>query len=178
MTLGQTFRRVLLGAGVCAMLAGCYGDHSDLDRKIAEVKSRPGENIEPLPTIEQPEPFVYQAGELRDPFMGATQEPVLSAAVTGQAGGPRPDEFRRKEALESFELDSLDMVGTLVLDDALFGLVQDPDGLLYRVTEGNFLGRNHGRIQSIYDDRIELIELHPAGSDRWREQRARLSLED
>lgn len=81
--------------------------------------------------------------------------------------------------LEGFELDSLEMVGTLYAEESetLFGLVADPDGLLHRVRPGNYMGRNHGRIVAIYDDRIELVELVSDGVG-WREQDAALALDE
>lgn len=166
--------------GVLVALTGCMGDHSELDRRIQQVKQQPGDPIEPLPTIDTPEPFVYQAHDLRDPFQGQVDVPPAAPSTDPSelAGeGPKPDPYRRKEALEDFEFDSLDMVGTIYVDDQLFGLVVDPDGLLYRVREGNYMGRNHGRVIEIYEDRIEAIELYSDGTGRWREQTARLRLD-
>ena len=167
---------------VCAsllLLAGCMGDHSDLDRRIQQVKQQPGDPIEPLPTIDTPEPFVYQAHDLRDPFQGQVSAPTDTTSTDLVAGGegPKPDPYRRREALEDFEFDSLDMVGTIFVDDQLFGLVVDPDGLLYRVQDGNYMGRNHGRITAVYEDRIEVVELYSDGAGRWREQTGRLRLD-
>lgn len=166
---------------VCALtvLAGCMGDHSELDRRIQQVKQQPGDPIEPLPTIDTPEPFVYEAHDLRDPFQGEVASAPSTAGTTTELGGdgPKPDPYRRREALEDFEFDSLDMVGTILVDEQLYGLVVDPDGLLYRVQVGNYMGRNHGRITAVYDDRIEVVELYSDGTGRWREQTARLRLD-
>ena len=171
--------KLILVVGVVFALVGCMGDHSELDRRIQQVKQQPGDPIEPLPTIDTPEPFVYEAHDLRDPFRGQVDVPPETAGTTENLGGegPKPDPYRRREALEDFELDSLDMVGTIFVDEQLYGLVVDPDGLLYRVQEGNYMGRNHGRITAVYEDRIELVELYSGGTGRWREQTARLRLD-
>lgn len=171
--------RFLCAASVIFLLSGCLGDHSDLDRRIQQVKQQPGDPIEPLPTIDTPEPFVYEAHDLRDPFQGQVSLPPESTTTDQVAGGegPKPDQYRRREALEDFEFDSLDMAGTIFVDEQLFGLVVDPDGLLYRVQDGNYMGRNHGRITAIYEDRIEVVELYSDGAGRWREQAARLRLD-
>ncbi len=172
-------RRLVLLAGVVVALTGCGRDMSDLQTYIAEVQSRPGEPIPPLPSIETQPSAEYMAFELRDPFSGGPVEVAdrdIRAAIAG--GGPAPDPNRRREVLEGFELDSLEMVGTLQIQDSFFGLIEDPDGLIHRVREENYMGRNHGRIVAVYDDRIELVELVPDGSDAWAERRAEIALDE
>lgn len=173
---GRPMRLILL-AGVALAAAACGRDTSDLDTYIASVHGKPGEPIPPLPSIETPPSFEYQAFELRDPFSGGPVE-VASPDLRGvsTAGGPAPDPNRRREVLEGFELDSLEMVGTLQIHDLFFGLIEDPDGLIHRVREANYMGRNHGRIIAVYDDRIELVELVPNGADAWAERRAEIAL--
>ena len=46
------------------------------------------------------------------------------------------------------------MVGTLADKRASYGLVQTADGLVHRVTVGNHLGQNDGRITEITDSEI------------------------
>ncbi len=160
------------------LLAGCYGDQADLQARIGQVKQEPGEPIEPLPSIESPETFEYAAFDLRDPFEGSIDAPVPDEVAAAPEGtGPQPDFNRRREVLEGFELDSLEMVGTFDIEATLFGLVRDPEGLLHRVRPGDYMGRNHGQILAVYDDRIELLELVPDGVG-WREQEAALALDE
>lgn len=167
----------LIALSLAVLLVGCYGGNSDLQRRIDEVKQRPGDPIEPLPSVEVPPSFEYAAQDLRSPFRpsGVPTEP--EDAAVADVAGPKPDFDRRREPLESFELDSLEMVGTLFIESELYGLVEDPDGLLHRVQPDNYLGRNHGRIVAIYDDRIEVLELIPDGGNGWREQEAALALD-
>ncbi len=175
---GRPIRLIVL-AGLVLGAAACGRDMSDLQSWIANVHNKPGEPIPPLPSIETPPSFEYQAFELRDPFSGGPVEvarPELRGVST--AGGPAPDPNRRREVLEGFELDSLEMVGTLQIQDSFFGLIEDPDGLIHRVREENYMGRNHGRIVAVYDDRIELVELVPDGSDAWAERRAEIALDE
>ena len=46
-----TTKRIALAAAVLAVLSGCADDTDELRAKIAEVKSRPGGRIEPLPEV-------------------------------------------------------------------------------------------------------------------------------
>ena len=163
-------------AGVAASLAlstaGCSRGMSDLEAYIAEVKARPGGRIEPLPQISTYETFTYDPGEARSPFR---PERPLGPATAG-GSGVRPDANRSREYLESFPLDSLEMVGTLQLGGALYGLVQTSDGLIHRVTVGNYVGQNDGRVVGIEDSEIQLTEIIPDGLGGYMEQPALIGL--
>ncbi|MEM7704171.1 MAG: pilus assembly protein PilP [Pseudomonadota bacterium] len=164
------------------LLAGCTGGTGDLERYIDQINSRAGEEIEPLPAPVDPPKLIYQAHDLRDPFTGGPllvdePAPEAEAEIAGAATGPRPDPNRPKEDLERFELDSLEMVGTFFIDSVLYALVEDPDGLLYRVREDNYMGRNHGRVIAVYEDSVELVELLPDG-EGWQENRAEVALDE
>lgn len=166
--------RIALAALALASLAlaGCGRDMADLDAYVAEVKARPGGKIEPLPEIKTYESFAYDPGAARSPFVAA-----LPADSTGTvAGGIRPDQTRRREFLENFPLDTLDMVGTLQLGGALYGLVQTGDNLIHRVTVGNYVGQNDGRIVAITDSEIQLVEIIPDGLGGYTERAASISL--
>ncbi len=165
-------RAVLLG--LCALLlAGCGRGTSDLEAWVAEVKNRPPPPLDPLPVMQQFETFEYAAQALRDPF-----SPPVGDRATGAGTGPRPDPDRRKETLEAFPLDSLDMVGTLGSGGQLWALVLAPDRVVHRVRPGNYLGQNDGRITAVHDDRIELVELVPDGAGGWQERRASIALDE
>lgn len=171
--VGRPFRALVLVA--CALaLAGCGRGTSDLEAWVAEVKNRPPPLLDPLPVMQQFETFEYAAQGLRDPFSA----PVGDRS-TSVSSGPRPDPERRKEILEGFPLDSLDMVGTLGSGGGqLWALVLSPDRVVHRVRPGNYLGQNDGRITAVHEDRIELTELVPDGAGGWQERRASIALDE
>lgn len=152
------------------LLGGCASDMGELQQQVADIKNRPGERIEPLPEIKPYESFVYQASSLRSPF-------VPSAPVRGDvANAVRPDVKRPREFLEQFPLDTMRMVGTLQLQGRNYGLVQGKDGLVHRVLPGNYMGQNDGRIVSITNTRISIIEIVPDGLGGYIERPAALAL--
>ena len=169
-TNGIRYSRSIGVVLLAVALAACGGAQGDLEKWIAEVKARPAPPLDPLPVMQQFETFEYAAQNLRDPF---------SEAFSGGAGsGPRPDPGRRKQTLEQFPLDSLDMVGTIGRGPGVVGLVMAPDKVTYRVKPGAYMGQNDGRITAVYEDRIELVELVPDGAGGWLERPASLALED
>jgi type IV pilus assembly protein PilP len=145
---------------------------SDLQRYIAEVNARPGGRIEPLPVIEPHESFTYDAYDERSPFV--PERP--SGNADSSRSLLRPDSARPREYLEQFPLDTLDMVGSLVQGGVLYGLVQTTDTLVHRVRVGNYLGQNDGRIVSIDDSVIRVVEIVPDGIGGYMERPAAVSL--
>ena len=158
-----------------AFLTSCSSDNtSDLQTYITSIKARPKGRIKPLPEITPYEGFSYVADVqgLRSPFRPDTPQ------ASGGGSGPRPDVDRSREYLESFPLDSLGMVGTLHINETLYGLVQTSDGLIHRVIPGNYLGQNDGRITEISESEIGLVEIISDGIGGYIERDAAVSLSD
>jgi type IV pilus assembly protein PilP len=169
-------RNGLILVATLAALAACGSDNDDLDQYINEVKARPGGRIEPLPEITPYEVFTYVADAegVRSPFVPDTPQ----VATTGKEGGIGPDPDRSREFLEGFPLDTLSMVGTLYIGNTMYGLVQTSDGLIHRVVPGNYLGQNDGRISTITESEIELVEIISDGIGGYIERDAAISLSD
>jgi type IV pilus assembly protein PilP len=164
--------RIALAAAVLATVAGCSDDTDQLRAQIAEIKSRPGGRIEPLPEVKPYETFAYPSADQRSPF-----EPGVSASVAGP-NSIRPDVSRPREFLEQFSLDTLRMVGTLKLHGRTYGLIQTRDGLVHRVLPGNHLGQADGRISTIEEGKIALVEIVPDGMGGFIERPAALALSE
>lgn len=161
---------VLVTSGCARGIASTPGDAPNLEKWVEDVRARPAPPLEPLPVMQQFETFEYAAQTLRDPFSNAWSNT--------DTGGLRPDPDRRKETLEQYPLDSLDMVGTIGKGAGLVALVMGPDKVTYRVRPGNYLGQSDGRVTSVREDGVELVELVPDGAGGWLERPASLALED
>jgi type IV pilus assembly protein PilP len=166
-------RAALLGLG--AALAGCTDtDTSDLKRYVVEVKSSPRGAVEPLPEIKTVEPFIFNPEDLHDPFAAPDNKPPPDEGPV--ESGLRPDTARPREELESYELDSLRMVGTVHQGGILWGLIRANDGTIHRVRTGNFMGKNYGKIVNIKETLIELVEIVSDNPGTWRERKAAIDL--
>jgi len=161
----------LMLACLCALLAGCSPSTKELEAWVQEVKARPAPPLDPLPVMKQFETFEYAAQGLRDPFSAPVPD-----REAGNGKGPDPN--RRKEALEAYPLDSLTMVGTIGSGSGLVALLMAPDKVTYRVSPGNYVGQNDGRITGVFPDRIEIVELVPDGAGGWLERQAKVALEE
>jgi type IV pilus assembly protein PilP len=159
------------------IVSGCSGggDFADLQGYMDEVRARPKGEIEPLPKFQAYESFTYSAAALRSPF----QPPVKLEMADRQKGSKniKPDEARTKQFLEGFNIETFVMVGTLANDSGAFALVNGAGGV-HRVRVGDYLGRNHGRILTIDESKIDVIEIVPDGEGGWLERPRSLSLKE
>lgn len=158
-------------------LAACGGEqHSDLRQFVKDSENLPRGRIPPLPEVKPYEAFSYDAFDLLDPFVARKIEPPKGIKVAGGVEPPDPD--RRKEPLEAYPLENLKMVGTLEQKKQFHALIQTPDNNLFRVTSGNFLGQNFGRIIGVSESDIKLKELVQDSSGEWKEEERTMLLQD
>lgn len=166
----RSFARSLLWVVMPLLVTACSDPLADLRGEIERAKARPGGRIEPLPEVRPYVSVEYTMADERSPFTPGTD-------LEG-AGGLRPDSDRPREYLEQFPLDTLSMVGTLTLGGVQYGLVRTNDGLIHRVVVGNHLGQNDGRVESINEANIGVVEIVPDGLGGYVERQAGLALSD
>lgn len=158
-------------------VSGCDfgGGFADLQAYMDEVRARAPRPIAPDPEVPDYVPFTYRAASMRSPF----QVPVRLAEAGRLSGSRdvRPDEARVRQFLEGFNIELFNMVGTLSNEEGLYALVSGAGGV-HRVKVGDYLGRNHGRIQSIGDAQVDVVEIVPDGEGGWIERPRSISLKE
>lgn len=146
--------------------------YSDLDEFIKNSGQGLRGQVDPVPGVKPHKHFTYDAFDISSPFIPSQNELVRS-----EDSGLQPDLERRKEALESFALDSLKMVGSLQQDGDVFALINSPDGTLHRVSIGNYLGKDFGQIAGISESEITLKEIVQDSVNDWSERISSLMLD-
>ena len=154
------------------LTTACSTGMADLEQYVTEVKGRKTRQIEPIPQIKQYEAFTYVGGERRNPFVRA--EPQKDPNAPGS--NIRLDPNRNPEPLEEFPLDGLRMLGTINKDKTVYALIKAPDNVVHRVTQGNHMGQNYGKIISVSETAIDLLEIIPDGFGGFMERPANLAL--
>lgn len=160
------------------VLTGCSSSGTgDLQDFVEATLSKPRGRIEPIPVFQPYESFNYSAAGIRSPF----ELPVIVDELTRQTdelSNVRPDENRPKEHLEQFAFGDLAMVGTLKSGaGGLWALIEDGDGGVVRIQNGNYLGQNHGRVVAVSEYRLNIIEIVPDGMGGWIERPRSMVLE-
>ena len=153
------------------LLAGCGGaGDDDLRAWMNEQGTASRGKINPIPPIRPYEAFTYNAFDQAEPF-----KPRKIEAGKGSRG---PDMTRRKEALETYPLETLKMVGTLQRGQATIGLVRASDNKVFQVRQGNYVGQNFGVITGVVEGEITLKELFQDGAGDWAERQSKIMLQE
>lgn len=173
------FRSKKLWLASCCLILGACGsgvEHQDLHDFMEKARSQPVGEIEPLPTFNPYETFKYSAMALRSPF----EKPVIVDGESQSEGvsAVEPDQNRKKEYLEQFNFSAFSLVGAIARDGVLWSLVEDGEGDVHRVTVGNYMGKNHGKIVSNVESKVDVIEIVPDGKGGWVERPRTLTLRE
>lgn len=174
LTLTSVRVPVLLMLSMGLVACQRYNNLTDLQAFVAEVKGRPGAEVEPVPEFVPYEGFVYSAASMRSPFVVPMVIDSETSTVLSQ--DVEPDFDRPREPLESQSLSEMNMVGMLFRGNTFEALVEDAFGQVHRVGIGNYLGRNHGRVENISETQVNIIEIVPSGSGGWVERPQTLTL--
>lgn len=164
---------------VFGLVSGCSVENNmlDLSAFMDEVNNRPRGAIEPLPSFQSYESFSYKAARLRDPFSPPVEFDMRELKVKSDHS-IAPDMNRSKEYLEGFNLAALKMVGSIEKNASVWALINDSQGGIYTITNGNYLGRNHGKVINTLDGYVEIVEIVPDGQGGWLERPQRLAVDE
>jgi len=172
---GVNVARILLALGLLALVGCGSSRHEDLrafmdsERMTAGTRNR----IEPLPAFPPYVAVVYSSAGLRSPFL-PPRNLVVKEFEGVETSAPNPN--RPKEYLERFNIAELKMVGTLERDGQWWALIKDKLGSVHRVTIGNYIGRNYGKVSAVTDLGLELTEVVVDGQGGWIERPRNLSI--
>ncbi|MGB7182422.1 MAG: pilus assembly protein PilP [Burkholderiaceae bacterium] len=180
-TSSKTNKRIPARAvgAICVLFlgAGCDANVSEIQTWMEEVEA----SIPPDPTtLREPkkfEPFRYEIVEAVEPFsptkLAALQDPMQVRAK----GGLAPDTSRRREILENFPVEQIEMVGYLRRKATNTALLK-VDDTVYQARVGNYAGQNFGVITGIDETQVLLRELVQDATGDWVERETALKLQE
>jgi len=149
------------------VLAGCSHEGDDLDQFIKDSGKGMKGQVSPLPEVKQFVPYIFDAkGDLPDPF----KPRKATSSKSANQSKLQPDLQRPKQALESFPLENLKYVGTLSKGKQSVALMSAPDGQVYQVKIGNYVGQNYGVVTKIASDEVLVKEVVQDLSGDWVER--------
>ncbi|NMG15085.1 pilus assembly protein PilP [Aromatoleum bremense] len=162
----------LLILACAAVLAACSSDQEDIRSWMTEQEKGMRSSVKPLPEV-RPFPVVeYTVADRTPPFAPERLEPE-----TKNGPGSGPDLNRRREPLEAFPLESLELVGVMRQGERVHALVR-VDKSLYQVRVGNYMGQNFGVVSGISDAELTLKELVEDLDGDWVERTSKLLLQE
>ncbi|KQT09463.1 pilus assembly protein PilP [Ramlibacter sp. Leaf400] len=174
-------QRIAFTVALAAVLGGCGGSGQDeLQAWMAQQRAQTRPKVQPIPEPKKFTPQGYTQANAFDPFSNQKLTQALkreSAQSTTSAALLAPELARRKEPLESFPLDTMSMVGSLLKQGLPVALVK-VDNLLYQVKPGNYLGQNYGKIVKVGESEVVVREIVQDAAGEWIERTATLQLQE
>jgi len=144
-----------------------------MDQQRREVKP----NVPPLMPPKRFDPQPYEQAEAVEPFSNQK----LTVALKQEARQPNSlfaaEMNRRKEPLEAYPLDSMNMVGSVSKAGRPIALLK-VDNLLYQVGVGDYLGQNYGKVTKISETEVTLREVVQDAAGEWIERPVALQLQE
>ena len=163
------------------LLAACSpSGHEDLQTWMTQQRATTKPQVEPIPEPKKFTPQAYTQEASTDPFSNQKLTQALkreSSQSTSNGALVAPELARRKEPLESYPLDSMHMVGSLMKEGLPVALLR-VDNLIYQVRPGNYLGHNYGKIMKVAETEVVLREIVQDAAGEWIERTATLQLQE
>ena len=171
----------LVFVALVVALAGCGASGEDeLRQWMNEQKGQIRPKITPIAEPKQFIPESYSQVATIEPFSNQKLTQALkreSTQATANGALIAPELARRREALESFPLDTMTLVGSMTKTGQPVALVR-VETLLYQVRPGNYLGQNYGRVTKITETELTLREIVQDATGEWIERTATLQLQE
>lgn len=163
---------------LASLLAGCSdGDIAEVKSWMEQTRANTTVKVKPLSEPKTFIPFAYSAQEEVDPFEPNKLLGELARMADENPSPYKPDQNRRKEYLESFPLDTFQMVGSMQKSGATYALLQ-VDRAVFQVTLGARLGQNHGLVTAVSDNAVSIKETVQDAAGEWVERMTKLELQE
>jgi type IV pilus assembly protein PilP len=170
--------RIAIGALMATLLlAGCGdSDVREVRGWMEQVKRDTRPAVKPLPEPKDFLPYAYGAKDAVDPFDANKLLGELARAAATSNNPNQPDLQRPREQLETFPLDTMQMVGTMEKGGTRFALLQI-ERALYQVKAGQRIGQNFGVVTHVGEDAVDIRETVQDAAGEWTGRMTKLELQ-
>lgn len=173
-------KKTLVLALSLVLVACTGGEREDLRQWMEENSRNLRGRVDPLPEVKPYEPVPYETADRVDPFQRSKIEPTSRRGQgMGNAGQFQPDfEARdvRNNVLEKYPLESLTMIGRLVVNKQPLAVIKYGDSVR-QVKVGDYVGLDFGMVTQIAENEVKLRELIQDSVGEWTERSSSLHLQ-
>ena len=168
---------------IAVLVLGACGSSEleEVQKWMQEQRALTKPQVQPIPEPKKFTPQAYAQEAAIEPFSQQKLAQALKResqqSTSPSAALVAPELNRRKEPLESFPLDAMSMVGSLMKQGQPVALIK-VDNLLYQVRPGNYLGQNYGKITKVGETEVVLRELVQDAAGEWIERTSTLQLHE
>jgi type IV pilus assembly protein PilP len=170
--------RIVMGMALASvLLAGCGdSDVREVRDWMEQVKHDTHPTVKPLPEPKDFLPYAYGAKDTVDPFDPNKLLGELARAAATSNNPNQPDLQRPRELLETFPLDTMQMVGMMEKGGTRYALLQ-VDRSLYQVKTGQRIGQNFGVVTHVGEDAVDIREVVQDAAGEWTGRMTKLELQ-
>ncbi|HHJ3201660.1 TPA: pilus assembly protein PilP [Vibrio parahaemolyticus] len=165
----------LLMVLVSALLVGCQANDESLTDFIHGVESQARRDVEKLKPADKYIAVAYAPEVMRAPFE-LPKEATIATQPVARKDCWQPPNRARSGKLEKFPLSQLRLKGVMGMGNTVSGLVQAPNGTVYKVKPGQYLGRNNGKVTHVTHSYLLINETLPDGLGCWQKRKVKLAL--
>lgn len=167
--------RSLLVVWVATLLTGCQANDESLTDFIRGVENQARRDVEKLKPADEYVAVAYDPKVLRAPFE-LPREATIATQPIARKDCWQPPSRARTGKLEKFPLNQLRLKGVMGIGNTVSGLVQAPNGTVYKVAPGQYLGRNNGKVTQVTHSYLLINETLPDGLGCWQKRKVKLAL--
>lgn len=165
----------LLTVGIVCVLAGCQANDESLSDFIRGVEDKARRDAEKLRPAEEYQVVAYDPVVMRAPFE-LPKEAIIATQPEVRKDCWQPPVRKRTGKLERFPLSQLRLKGVMGVGNNVSGLVQAPNGTVYTIKPGQYLGRNNGKVTHVSQRYLTINETLPDGLGCWQKRKVKLAL--
>ncbi len=165
----------LLMVWLSTFLMGCQANDESLTDFIRDVENQARRDVEKLKPADEYVAVVYNPKVQRAPFE-LPKEATIATQPMARKDCWQPSARARSGKLEKFPLNQLRLKGVMGIGNAVSGLVQAPNGTVYKVAPGQYLGRNNGKVTQVTQSYLLINETLPDGLGCWQKRKVKLAL--
>jgi len=169
--------RTELALAVVFLATACSSPSEELQSWTEQQRREVKFGVQPLPPPGRFEPQSYLPLQEMDPFNAQKLSGAMRQEVRQMDARMAAEMNRRREPLEAFPLDAMNMTGSVLRQGRPVALI-GVDKLLYQVKLGDYMGQNYGLVVKIEESRIELREIVQDASGEWVERITALQLQE
>ncbi|SON50932.1 pilus assembly protein PilP [Vibrio tapetis] len=157
------------------LLVGCQVESEPIDVFIAQSRLNAKAHVSDLKQVHAFKAIQFDAGIKREPFV---LPEVAKAAVKPHESLDcwQPKARSKRSKLEQYPLEQLRLNGVMGSGGRLSGIIHLPTGIMSKVTKGNYIGRNNGKVVEVTNQYVLVQEVLPDGLGCWQKRQTKLSM--
>lgn len=164
-----------LATALLLSLMGCQANEEPLDDFVNQLELKARKDVVDLKPVLDFQVSAYQAHQDREPFVLPQAALVLNQPVV-KADCWQPVQRRKTGKLERFPLGKLRLKGVMGSGGSVSALVQTPEGNVVKVSPGQYIGLNNGKVTYVAENYLKINETLPDGLGCWNKRSVKLAL--